>query len=197
MRRMKWKRGVYIPRGPGTPTRAWADVSGQWLHSAITAPATATLIQLQSPANLSSLTADPPEDLTVLRVVGEFEVTISGTSFDWILALSVADVTWTPAATIAADNDRRILWEQRFTDMSTGSQGTTYAMGGAVTFLGAAGTEAVAWSCPQKSTIDIKPKVKIEAGKALILAAYEESNGATFTTTSFNMRVLYQRSGRR
>lgn len=196
-KRMHWKRGVYVPRGPGTPRNLqWSDVSGQWVFAGVTATTTSVLIQLQSPSNLSSLTADPPEDLSILRIVGTFLVQLNAAVCAWTLALLVADVTWTPGGSVATDNDKRILWHQQY-ENSSGIESLNWArpnylesvVGGAVTRRGECD-----WRCTH---IDIKPRVVIEDGKALYLVAYEETNGGTLTVVSQDMRVLYKRRGRR
>lgn len=164
-------------------------MSGQWVLAGTAVTTAVPLLQLQSPTNLSNLTADPPEDLTVLRVVGDFQVQLTIVTANWSLALIVADVTWTPGATIAVDNDKRILWQMTY--VSIDSVVNWIPPG---TFLD---TGVVTMAPREAVHIDIAPKVKVEAGKALYLVAYENVAGGTLTTSSATMRVLYQRSGRR
>lgn len=175
----------------------WSDVSGQFVHATITATAATALVQLQSPTSLASLTADPPEDLTILRMRGTYEVTMAAAASagNWTLALTVADVTWTPGARFATDSDKRILWSKTFG------------------WRGAAAANTIIWSPPghfqdtaagvvqpvdpEIVTLDIAPKVKLEPGRALYLVAYENIDGVTFSVSSQEMRLLYKRSGRR
>lgn len=185
------RRRNFVRRGGRKPVNMqWSDVSGQFVFAAVAATSTSVLVQLQSPAALNSLTADPPEDLTVLRMVGQFGVSISAATASWSLALTVADVTWTPGATMSVDNDKRILWQQEYrTGAAAGNwlPPGMYTEGGAQLFPG--------WW--EMTGLDISPKVKVEAGKALYLVAYENTGAATFTVTCNSMRLLYKRSGRR
>lgn len=183
-------------RSAGRPQRTWMSVSPQWSQTVGATTATA-LLGLESPTG-GALTSDPPEDLTLLRIVGTFKCSLSGTSI-WSLALIVQDATWTPGATLRVDQDKRILWARQFDTVSIGSlAGFTVAdwtPPGQLT-INATATSVVAVD-PNILTVDIAPKVKVSAGQALYLVAYEESGAGTWVTTSVNMRVLYQRSGRR
>lgn len=181
-------------RSAGRPTRVWADVSQQFLLNSITATGTATLVSLEAPASLAGLTADPPEDMTILRLVGSFSFsfTVAATS-RWTLALLVQDTTWTPSGTFTADADKRILWSRTFRQPVGVIQ--TWSEPG-VLYYDLAGTVAVAGQVGATS-IDIKPMVKIEAGKSLYLVGYEDIGGGTILVTSANMRLLFQRTGRR
>lgn len=171
----------------------WSDISGQFTLSAVGSTSTAILVQLQSPASLAALTSDPPEDLTVLRVKGFFSVTLSAaaSAAQWDLALLVQDTTWTPSATITTDNDKRMLWTRTFAAGTTNAIHTWREPG----YLEIAATAFV----DQRGMVevDIAPKVRIEAGKALFLVAYESVTGRDLTVNSSNMRLLYKRSGRR
>lgn len=170
----------------------WSDVSGTWTFAAQATTAATILIQLQSPTTLSNLTSDPPEDLTVLRVVGNYTLLLTGAApACWTLALTVADVTWTPGADVAADNDKRLLWQKTYQASGT----TTTQWGPPGWQITDAGNAFPAWE--SVVAIDIAPKVRIEPGKALYLVAYENLGAATLTMTSETMRVLYKRSGRR
>lgn len=190
MRRHSGKRRFSPRRGTATPV-TWADVSGQWTFAAVAATSTSVLIGMQAPTSLASLTSDPPEDMTILRVVGDFSVILTGAIQVWTLALIVADVTWTPGATVAIDNDKRLLWQVTYQTSNTTA--TQWYPPGHMEVLATAVLTA-----PEKAThIDITPKVRIEPGKALYLVAYDNVNGASLTTASSSMRVLFKRSGRR
>lgn len=187
MRRMR----RYARRPANGPSRVWSDVSSTFLFAAAAATTQVIQISLESPTNLANLGADPPEDLTILRMVGDFNVTLSA-SGKWRLALLVQDRTWTANTSGVDDNDKRILWSRVFNNLSGFSaswQEPGWLLLGASPPLVAGQVDM--------THIDISPKVKVENGKALYLVAYEEVNGATLTVTSVNMRVLYQRSGRR
>lgn len=162
-------------------------------------------MSFEMPTSMVGLTADPPEDITILRVVGDYSVAVgNGVTGVWNLALLVQDQTWTPAATINLDNDKRILWQQQYTAPAEAAALAGYA--------------SIAWYPPTLSVIsattslfgnstmgalgnathiDIAPKVRLEAGKALYLVAYEGSGTSTLTSSSVSMRVLFQRSRRR
>lgn len=183
-------------RRPGSyrPDRDWAALNAGWSFAAVAETSVSPLVELQAPLNLGApLTADPPEDLTVLRVVGDFRVTMSVVNSSWTLALLVQDVTWTPVA-FNLDSDKRILWNRPFS--------TFWSTGGAVWTEGDVVFDTADPSrMPHLATgwthIDIQPKVRVSPGKALYLVAYENIGASTFTTSAANMRVLYQRSGRR
>lgn len=190
MRRFAKRRS--IRRGPSN--LQWSDVSVQWSLSSSTTGSANVLIQLQSPANLSNLTADPPEDLTILRVVGDFRVVLTGATpgASWTFGLIVADVTWTPGATFTVDADKRILWHQTF--VCPPAQATNVIW------------DSPGWQCtdagnafpvsPSPTHLDISPRVKVESGKALYLVSWENSGAASAATISSDMRVLYKRTGR-
>lgn len=162
------------------------------MFAAATGTTSSALLQMQAPTDVTNLTADPPEDLTILRIVGDFNVIISGAPATWVLALIVQDQTWTPGATFAVDADKRILWSQTYITQHTD---TTHAWDPPGT-LGVNG--AVVGMAPEKSVhVDISPKVKVECGKALFLVAYENAGAETFSCGGHNMRLLFQRSRRR
>lgn len=170
------------------PSRLWTGVSGQF---AVTDQVTTTavpLISLQAPASLASLTSDPPEDLTILRMVGSFSVSLSAAGV-WTLALTVADVTWTPGSTSLEDADKRLLWLRTFNSQVAATY--QWLQPGYLTV-----NNTVVAAQVGLTDLDIAPKVKVEAGKALYLVAYEESGAAALTVASRNMRVLVQRTGR-
>lgn len=162
-----------------------------WVQSAITGTTATALLALEAPTTLT-LSADPPEDITVLRIVGEFLAEVSATSH-WVMALVVQDATWTPSSTFGPDADKRILWSTVIHAVPASTPTTWNA--GLVKYTDAAGNEKAVQTA--KTFIDIAPKVKVEAGKTLYLVAYEQTGSATFTTTTQNMRMLFQRSGRR
>lgn len=171
------------------PSRVWSDVSAQWVLTTVGVTTSVILVQLQAPASLAALTSDPPEDLTVLRLRGSFSLTLGGASF-WTLALLVQDTAWTLSNLFTTDADKRILWARTF----QASEATNWLQGGILQGATAGNFAGV----PLETTeVDIAPKVRIEAGKALFLVAYDDSGLSTLTTASANMRLLFQRSGRR
>lgn len=178
--------------GAGRPSRTWAGIAEQFAFSAITATTATALVQLQAPTSLASLTSDPPEDMTVLRVVGSFGVTVS-TIGTWTLGLTVQDTAWTPSTISRDDADKRILWSRTF---AIGlAVPVTWATPGYMLY-DTAGTVQVA-GIPGCCDIDVKPLARIEPGKALYLVAWEDGGASTLTVAAVNMRLLYQRSPRR
>lgn len=168
---------------------SWSDVSGQWVQNTAV-DAAVILIQLQSPADLSNLTADPPEDLIIDRVVGDFRVALN-LDGNWTLGLLVQDVTWTIGATFSVDADKRVLWHQTFD-----SAGVAMIQGYGLVVWDTGGTPQVFSDSPGKTHLDISPRVKIQPGQALYLAAWENTGAATLTSSSTDMRVLYHRARR-
>lgn len=189
-----------MARGGAKSSMQWSDVSTNWTFAGVTGGTQSILIQLQSPAGLANLTSDPPEDLTVLRVVGDWQTLLTTDTSVWTLALHVADVAWTQSASVTQDNDKRVLWSQQYYGTPLAAVGTPTAViwspPGTMTVTGA--TEEKATVCVREAVhIDIAPRVRIEPGKALYLIAYEEQGTGALTVLSYNMRVLYKRSGRR
>lgn len=176
------------------PSRTWAGVQGQFLFSAVTTTTTAAIISMEAPGGLTGLTSDPPEDLTVLRLRGEYSVLLAADAevTRWTLGLIVQDTTWTPGASFGLDSDKRWLWSRTY---SVNAEAVTYrwdppgyASAGSTTFFTGTG----------HTELDIAPKVKIEPGRALLLVAYLNTAGnRALTVQSDNMRVLFQRSRRR
>lgn len=188
MRNMRKRYGR--SSGGRGPSREWVSLSTGWALLTVASTTATPLMQLQAPTMLN-LTSDPPEDLTVLRVVGSFNCLVSDPGGSWTLALVVQDTTWTPSAFFADDADKRILWSRTFRNGA--------AMGAEVwTEPGVLTSQGSRLPFNRDTvTVDITPKVKLEAGKALYLVAYEQDPGSTLTTGTEDMRLLFQRSGRR
>lgn len=157
-----------------------------WTDTATTASA---LIQLQGPTDLSNLTSDPPEDLTILRMIGDFEGITLTAAGSWVLALTVQDTTWTPTTRFEDDADKRILWYRSF----SANVGCRWDPGILVWDTG--GTPQASADDSMRTRLDIAPRVRIEPGKALFLVRYEQSGTTTFAGASQCLRVLYKRSG--
>lgn len=189
--RRSFKR-AFSARRPARPSRVWVDVAGQFALSGVSSTTAVVLVQLQAPSDLSNLTADPPEDLTVLRMRGSFACSMGGPA-NWTLALLVQDTMWSPSAVFSADADKRVLWCRTFS--TTAAVTHRWEPPGYMTW-DPAGTPQVV-SQPGVTELDISPKVKVEAGKALYLVAYENGGASSMTVVSTEMRLLFQRSGRR
>lgn len=180
---------------PMRPSRVWmalSDTGWSQLASPVFATTAVSLLSLQAPTT-SALTSDPPEDLTVLRIKGQFRVGLAA-SCTWTLALLVQDVTWTPTATLEDDLDKRLLWLRTFRNQATVT--VQWDEGGAMVYdIGGSPTVAQA-ACCAVTEIDIAPKVRIECGKALYLVAYENEGTGSCFTDAHNMRLLFQRTRR-
>lgn len=173
------------------PARAWQDLSAAFVLTTQATSTSVNLLEFQAPA-AGSLTAMPPEDVTVLRVVGDFTVQLSAAVCSWTLGLMVADSTWTPGATFVVDSDKRVLWHRTYTNFAgTGTQ--TWVPPG----LHVDGTGTPFPDATRAGFFDITPKVRLEQGKALKLVAWENAGAGTVTVSSVDMRALYQRSRRR
>lgn len=191
MRRGTMRRGL-------RPTRTWYDVSGAFAFGAVSTTSVTNLINLQAPAATVNLSSDPVQDLTLLRLVGQFEVALNGAT-RWTLALLVQDVTWTPSSTFATDADKRILWSMTYDSVSLAGviAGFTQALWAEPGYLLVSATEDLVVNQDRKTvSLDIKPTIKIQPGQSLVLVAYEEVDGGSITVTSENMRLLFQRTGR-
>lgn len=175
------------------PTRTWASMTTGFAATGATATGASACFSMQAPTDVTNLTSDPPEDVTLLRIKGSFSVQLSAAVQSWILGLTVQDTDWTPSSAFFTDADKRWLWIRKF-------QNPTAALlewfppnivnaGGSIFPFGGAGSES-------PTMIDITPKVRIEPGKALYFVFYETGTG-NLTVVTTEMRVLFQRSRRR
>lgn len=177
------------------PNKFWQELQTTWVMSQ-SASAVVSLLQLQAPA-AGTLTALPPEDVTILRVVGGFTVNLTAESA-WTLGLLVADVTFT-IGSFPTDSDKRILWSQTYriaasTASLAGFAGASWSPPGQQEI--SATTDLVVQCNREAVYLDISPNVKLEAGKALFLCAWEDSGSATLTVAGLNVRALLQRTRR-
>lgn len=190
MRHFKRTRSArYAGRG-ARPSRQWLSIQGGWTFNAVSVTTTSSLISLQAPTTLA-LTSDPPEDITVLRIVGEYTVSLSNNVCTWALALLAQDTDWTPG-TFNTDSDKRILWNQAY--QNNAGAALSWTAGG---YLSDGTTGIFGPSVEKHTFIDISPKVRLETGKALYLVAYEVVSGGTLSLTGITVRMLIQRTGGR
>lgn len=176
------------------PTRTWLDASPGFGVALATSTTASIVMQMQAPASPTNLTADPPEDITILRMRGTFSVVVATPTLgsSWTCCLIVQDTTWTPSATFGADSDKRMLWTRTF---GTPQAAVSYAWNPPGIY-----TENLGTGFPgdmATTELDIAPKVRLEPGKALYFVAYETGAGGTLTVLSADMRLLFQRSRRR
>lgn len=185
---MTMKRGFRRSRAE-RPSVQWLSLSPVWNTGAVAATTAVSMLQLEAPTLTGAvLTATPSEELTLIRIVGDFLVLLSAAASSWTLALMVNDATWTPGATFTVDADKRVLWHQTYVNLN-GAGALQWTPPGIFNDLSMAPREAV--------HLDINPKVRLEPGKALYLILYENSGAGTLTTLSNDMRVLYSRAKRR
>lgn len=182
--------------------RARARSARQWL--ALTLNSTTTvgvgvtkfeLLAFEAPTVTvgTPLTADPPEDQTLDRVISFQTITQTAAGI-WDIGLILADRTWTPVGTtsIVPDLDKRWLWWRSGNIGIAGDLWTpmTWKSGAGPTYPNAVPAER------DVSSFDIAPKVKLEDGKALMLVVYQATGGEQLTMLS-NFRILMHRAGRR
>lgn len=180
--------------GGWKPPREWIAVAGTPFNAVLVTTAS-SLYSFQAPTVTigTPLNFDAPEDLTLLRIRAEMQVNMSTTGV-WALVLLVQDTDWTPSGYVT-DSDKRFLWSRVYQNLGDGVASWAPGMeantnASVITFRTAAVDSAgMSYSC-----LDISPKVRLEAGKALFLVAYELVNGATFTVTLHNMRILQTRA---
>lgn len=174
------------------------ELASSWVLNVVQATTAVSLLELQSPAT-GVLVSDPVEDLTLLRIVGDFRVTLAapGTARG-TRAVTVQDTTWTPNAAFSNDADKRMLWSCVYDTVSVIPAGASaYVWSPPGLFQVDATVDTVVPLGDRSMVhIDISPDVKVRAGQALNLVWYEDT-ASTFSTASLNMRVLFQRSGRR
>lgn len=184
------RTGTRFGRGRrgSAPSRQWTEISTTWAIGAAATTTTAVLWGLQSPAAQAGLNALPPADVVIMRIRGDFSVTMSATSANWTLGLTVQDQTWTPAATFALDADKRWLWTRTFNTAGLTAP-VTWAEPG---WMVASSDPQTTWSDARWTEVDVAPKVKLESGQGLYLVAYENSGASTLSSLSTDMRMLWQ-----
>lgn len=179
----------------GRPTRTWMSLETTWSTGTLSATTATSLLALQAPTAGGTITSDPPEDMTLLRIIAEHRVIHSAAVAEWVVALTVQDTTWTPSSTFADDADKRILYAKAYAN-PTATARTHHPPG--QTVLDPGGTPAFAGGTErQLCFIDIAPRVRLEPGKALFLVCYEQAGTGTFELDAQFARVLFQRSARR
>lgn len=188
----RYSRRRAVPAG--RPTRTWMNATTGFTLAGIANTGSSIVMQMQAPSDPTNLTADPPEDITILRIVAEFSVNLSSTAAQaWTLALLVQDVTWTPETSFLTDADKRMLWYQTYAGSGAAATSSWYPPG---MYAEAGGQGFPGYK--EMASLDISPKVRLEPGKALYLVGYERNlTAGTITVSAQTARILYQRSGRR
>lgn len=172
------------------PTRQWQGISNA-LNATFDGTVTKSLLLAFEAPTPGSLTSMPPEDVTLMRVLVDLEVTLTAAMrYRATLGLMVADVSWTPQLNFQDDADKRWLWTQTYGHLND-----------TVTVYGPAGVTANATTItsgvPREATrIDVAPRARLEQGKALYLVCYGSGAMNTVSTAGDMARVLWQRSRR-
>lgn len=175
------------------PSRQWSDLTARFALATAGNSATA-MWGLDSPAPAASLTALPPEDVVVMRLVGQFTVVLINTNGNnnLTLAVGVRTQVWTQG-TLAGDLDQRWLWLRTFTSTGLTTESELwYPPGNHRLQTTATGVTTQMAGAPGATTIDISPRCKLEAGQALFVAAYVTDTDASYSVASPCMRMLWQ-----
>lgn len=173
MRRLVRSRTTRFGGRGYKPARSWIGSSVAVVTSAGGTSSQANVLAIEAPTLPAVLTAAPPDDITILAVKGYFFIS-AATAPSIDIALMVVDSTWTPSASWLADSDKRLLWWKSFTAITAPLTSTSQ----------------MSWF-----DVDIKPKVRLEDGKRLVLVQWQEAAGTCQTTAK--LRLLTQRAGRR
>lgn len=168
----------------------------EWLALPATVATTAAagagvtqLISFEAPTLVAGtpLTADPPQDRLVLRLIGRltYSTTVAGTVG---VGLILTDRTWTPVGTvtITPDLDKRWLW-WREVPMAAGDALTpqTLVNGG-----GGLAVSNAMYADKDPTFFDISPKVRLEDGKSLNLVVYFSGAVTAPVVTTMSFRML-------
>lgn len=188
--------GQSARRHGGKPARQWVGLTVNNTTTAGVGASRFELLSFEAPAITvgTPLTADPPEDQILDRVLCSWSITASAAqNFD--LGLILVDRTWTPVGTtsIVPDLDKRWLWWRGNTAMLANDIWRPNLL------VQGSGAGTGPNSVPVErdiSMVDISPKVKMEDGKALVLVVYQSLATATTTFTG-QVRLLMHRAGRR
>lgn len=176
----------------------WMPVPSTRINvTSVTVNTLVTLLQLEASTLASGvINADPPEDLTVLRVVGMIDLMLAGINpGECTVAFLVEGSTWDMNTAFTTDSEKRILWHRTFVlprDATENGITLRWCPPGTLVAAGAGGV--IFGADLGVCSFDFTPKVKLEDGKALFLAVYV--NGVTVTLESYDMRILCQRSRR-
>lgn len=188
----------FARRAANRPNRVWSDLTPRFLLG--TAGNSAIAVWgLDSPAPAASLTSLPPNDIVIMRVVGDFFVDHNAANGNnsTTFMLGVRDQVWTQG-TLANDLDQRWLWIQFFVSNGPTTNSHDWLPPGVyrerVTATGV--TVAKAGLPVMATRLDISPRCKIQAGQALFLAAYVTDADATYSIGASAMRMLWQQKQR-
>lgn len=202
MRRQFSKRRGFVRRGL-RPAHQWLCVPGTTnFSSQTTGGALSEVFGFEGPSLTAgtALTSDPPEDQVIDRIMASIQVNLAGAG-SWTLALLMADRTWTApsGSTKYSDlSDKRILWSCNYDSNKlttfTGFVSAEWAPPGHLVID--ATTDLITQCSDRAVLMDIKPKIRIEDGKALYWLATEESGTASFSSTCYWFRMLLHRAGR-
>lgn len=175
--------------------RTWTDASATWVMAGVTVDTANELLAFEEPA-ATVFTSMPPEDIIIDRVVGTFNTSLNAGGGNWTLGLLVADRGWVPGVTFSVDSDKRILWHETFTTALSLAQ-TDWTQSGQVIIVTPVTAVVTYQQAPERMyRVDITPRVRLVAGKALFLVAWENAGALTLAVTSTDMRILWHRARR-
>lgn len=186
------------------PARQWLPIPDTDFIVAAAATTTAQVLAFEAPTITpgTAVTSDPPEDQIVDRVVAELSIVMTG-SGSWTLGLLLVDRTWTQTGgAFSLDGDKRVLWYNTYNTaaldaMTTGGSVISWQSPNHLVVNGTTTGDFIV-ECDWRAThLDIQPKVRLEDGKALVFAAWENQGTATFSASTRSMRILMHRAGRR
>lgn len=201
LRRFKRTHRSFGVRRHERPARQWLAIPVTNFFAGATTGATSQVLAFEAPTITpgTAVTADPPEDQILDRIVAEFRVDLNGIG-SWTVGLMLVDRTWTQSSTgeMAPDGDKRILWYETYESVVFALAGLTTTSWVPPNSLQIQATTPVIGECDWRAThLDITPKVRLEDGKQLVFVAWENSGTATLTFTTRSMRILMHRAGRR
>lgn len=187
------------PRAHGRrPAHQWLGMVLNPANATTTAGAGVTvfkLFQFESPTITvgTALTADPPEDQILDRLIWTGSLTNAGAAGRSQIGFILVDATWTPQGTtaITPDLDKRWLWWRDYQFENTGDFVNQHQM-----LIGTSHLSNAMMAETNPTFMDISPKVKLEDGKALCLVTYQDTALQTTAYSGF-LRILMHRAGRR
>lgn len=191
--------GHRLPRFTGRrqsrrPEREWVALTPTLTSTASTSAST-QILAFEAPALVSGtpLTADPPEDRIIQRIIARFRWAQVTTGNTVACGVILTDRTWTPigTTTIVPDLDKRWLWWREFFIGSGESWDTLTG-----TANGSAVPMAQCHNLEESPLyLDIAPKVRIEDGKSLNFVIYNAAATAV-TVVPMAWRILLSKAGR-
>lgn len=150
-----------------------------------------SLISFEAPTLVAGtpLTADPPQDRTILRIVGQLQVAGAAATGSLGMGLMVCDRVFAPTSgtgRMTPDLDKRWLW-WRETLLRSGESWD------AQHYLSTGGVLSPNNVPPERdfTMFDISPKVRLEDGKQLAFITFQDTALMAPVITLMEVRVLF------